>query len=71
MNARPTWSAASFARPVLSAASGPAASDSEFLFGGGLVKHPAGSLLAGRMEILVHAPDLEAAREVIAADDSL
>jgi hypothetical protein len=48
-----------------------AASDSEFLFGGGLVKHPAGSLLAGRMEILVHAPDLEAAREVIAADDSL
>ncbi len=48
----------------------PAVSDSEFLFGGGLVKHPFGSLLAGRIEILVHASDLDAAREVIAAADS-
>lgn len=47
-----------------------AAPDSEFLFGGGLVKHPFGDLLTGRMEILVHASDLEAAREVIAAADS-
>jgi hypothetical protein len=29
-----------------------------------------GGLLAGRMEILVHPPDLEAARTVIAAADS-
>ncbi len=36
-----------------------AASDSAF-----------GGLLAGRMEILVHASDLEAARDVIAAADS-